>query len=102
MSKSHERGLSRDPSRPSAPNINHQPTVCVVCGGPVVHRSTVTEDDRSVENYRCRGQCRSGGHRVHRDGQILSSNGPVFTGDANRVLTYPSELTSRIVGVEEA
>lgn len=102
MTKSHERGLSRDPSRPSVPAVDHQRPVCAVCGGPLAHRSTTTEGDTRVENYHCHGPCRSGGHRLRRHGTLLASEEPVFTDDANYVPAYPSELTDRLVNREVA
>ncbi|MEZ3118039.1 hypothetical protein RYH80_19145 [Halobaculum sp. MBLA0147] len=102
MSKSHERGLSRGPSRSSAPAVDHQRTVCAVCGGSLAYRSTIIEGDTCVENYRCRGACRGGGHRLRQHGTRLASGGPVFTGDQNHTPTYPGDLTERLVDREVA
>ncbi len=102
MNRIHERGLSRDPSRPSVPSVDHHRPVCAVCGEPLAHRSTITEGDTRVENYRCRGPCRSGGHRLRRHVTLLASEGPVFTGDANYAPRHPSELTDHLVHQEVA
>jgi hypothetical protein len=102
MNRIHERGLSRDPLRPSVPSVDHHRPICAVRGGPLAHRSNITEGDTRVKNDRCRGPCRSGGHHLRRHGTLPASGGPVFTDDANHVPAYPTDLTDHLVGREVA
>lgn len=53
---------------------------CRVCGGVVEHVRTDQQTKYQVEHYRCKGDCRGGGHRVRDGDELVNVGGPVFEG----------------------
>jgi len=60
---------------------------CRACGGPVKLVRVDSSGKFDVALYRCRGDCRSGGHRVTDDDRVVNVGGPVFEGRSRSGIT---------------
>lgn len=54
---------------------------CPVCGGDAVCLRVDDEQGAAVRNFRCRGECRFGGHQIVENGQVTGAGGPLFDED---------------------
>ena len=55
---------------------------CRCCGGRVKLVRVDESSKYDVAHYRCRGECRGGGHRVKLDDELVNIGGPVFEGQS--------------------